>query len=180
MEPRAAHPGDELIPDANLVFDRSRTIGASPDAIWPWLVQLGKRRAGWYLPRRLERLVPAHRRALHRIDGAFQQLVVGDRIPDYGGRDAHLEVARIEPPHLLIYRDQRRGAPFSWAISLTPLADGRTRVDLRFRGRLRSTGIKRRLLVTAGDLLDMLTSEAMLRGLAERLRGHSECRRRPP
>jgi hypothetical protein len=38
--------GDELVPDANLVFDRSRTISAPPDAVWPWLLQLGKHRAG--------------------------------------------------------------------------------------------------------------------------------------
>ena len=164
-----AHPGDSLIPDANLVFDRSRTIAAPSDAIWPWLLQLGKKRAGWYMPRAIERFLPRGRRALHRVDDRWQALNVGDRIPDYGGRNAHLEVARIDPPHLLVNRDQRRGTPFSWEISLTPLANDRTEVHLRFRGRLRSTGIKRRLLVAAGDLLDGITGELMLRGLEERV-----------
>lgn len=164
-----AHPGDSLIPDANVVFDRSRTIAAPSEAIWPWLLQLGKKRAGWYMPGAIERLLPQRRRALHRVDARWQALRVGDRIPDYGGRNAHLEVARIEPPHLLVYRDQRRGTPFSWEISLTPLANNETQVHLRFRGRMRSTGVKRRLLIAAGDLLDGVTGELMLRGLEERV-----------
>ena len=43
--------GDDIIPDANMVFDRGRDIAAPPEAVWPWLLQLGKRRAGWYAPR---------------------------------------------------------------------------------------------------------------------------------
>jgi len=162
-------PGDELIPDANLVFDRSRTISAPAAAVWPWLLQLGKHRAGWYMPKAVERLLPPRRRALRRLEDRWQDLRVGDQIPDYGGRNAHLEVARIDPPQLLIYRDQRRGAPFTWAISLTPRGIYQTDVHLRFRGRLRSTGLKRRVLRATGHLLDALSGELMLRGLGERV-----------
>lgn len=164
------HRGDALVPDANMVFDRSRVIAATPEAIWPWLVQLGKRRAGWYAPRAVERLLPRDRRALRHIDPAFQQLGPGDRIPDYGGRDAELEVALIDPPHALIYRDERRGARFSWAITLTPAGAAGTRVHLRFRGRIRSSGLLRHAIVAGGGLFDGLTGEAMLRGLEERAR----------
>ncbi len=163
-------PGDELIPDANLVFDRSRTIAAPADAIWPWLLQLGKRRAGWYMPRAVERFVPRRKRAARRLEDRWHGLRVGDRIPDYGGRNAHLEVARIEPPQLLVYRDERRGTPFSWAISLTPRDGDRTDVHLRFRGRLRSAGLRRWVFREAGHLLDALSGELMLRGLEERVR----------
>jgi len=33
-------------------MDRGFTVDTAPEAVWPWLVQLGKRRAGWYLPHR--------------------------------------------------------------------------------------------------------------------------------
>lgn len=168
---RSVRPGDELIPDANLVFDRSRTISAPVDEVWPWLLQLGKHRAGWYMPRAVERFVPRGRRASHRLDDRWHRLGVGDRIPDYGGRNAHLEVARIEPPRLLVYRDERRGAQFTWAISLTPREGSRTVVHLRFRGRLRSTGLKRWVFTSLGHFLDGLTGELMLRGLEERVSG---------
>ena len=48
-ERRAARPGDDLIGRPDVVMDRAFTVAAPPAAVWPWLVQLGKKRAGWYL-----------------------------------------------------------------------------------------------------------------------------------
>ena len=147
----------------------SRCPAPSPVEIWPWLIQLGKRRAGWYLPRTVERLVPSGRRATRRVDPRWQVLGVGDRIPDYGGRDEYLEVARIDPGRALVYRSERRGAPFTWALLLEPQGPGQTVLRLRFRGRLRSTGWRRRAIVTAGDFFDWATGGLMVKGLRERL-----------
>jgi hypothetical protein len=168
---RASHPapGDDLIPDANMIFDRIAVIDASAGEVWPWLMQLGKRRAGWYLPQRLERALPPGRRATRRVDPRWQELGVGDRIPDYGGRDEYLEVARIEPGRALVYRSERRGAPFTWALLLEPQAPGVTALRLRFRGRLRSTGWRRHAIVTGGGVFDRATGALMLAGLRERV-----------
>ena len=169
-----AQPGDELVADATLVFDRERVIPAAPEAIWPWLVQLGKRRAGWYLPARVERVLPPGRRALRVIEPRWQELGVGVRIPDYGGREAWLEVALIDAPRALVYRSERHGgALFSWALLLEPLPAARTRVQLRFRGRIRSRGLRGRLIGAVGGAFDWATSELMLRGLAERVTDES-------
>jgi hypothetical protein len=162
-------PGDEVIPDANMVFDRVAVIDAGPGEVWPWLLQLGKRRAGWYLPHRLERLLPPRRRATRRVDPRWQALGVGDRIPDYGGRDEYLELVRIEPGRALIYRSERRGAPFTWALLLEPRGPGATALRLRFRGRLRSAGLQRRAIVMAGNFFDWVTGALMLAGLRERV-----------
>ena len=51
-------PGDDVVPDADVVMDRAFTVDAAPAEVWPWLAQLGKQRAGWYLPGPVERLVP--------------------------------------------------------------------------------------------------------------------------
>ena len=168
---RASHPalGDELLPDATMVFDRVSSIDAGPEDIWPWLMQLGKRRAGWYLPRGVERLLPPGRRAARRVDPRWQTLSVGDRIPDYGGRDEYLEVARIEPGRALVYRSERKGAQFTWALLLEPQGPGATKLRLRFRGRLRSTGWRRRAIVTGGNVFDWATGALMLAGLRERV-----------
>jgi hypothetical protein len=162
-------PGDDVVPGASMVYDRSRAIAAAPEEIWPWLVQLGKRRAGWYLPASVERLIPSGRRAERTLHTRWQTLAVGDRIPDYGGRDAELEVVRLDPPSALVYRSGRRRAVFSWALVLDPDGAGRTVVRLRFRGRLRSTGWRRRAIVAGGELFDWATAELMLRGLDERV-----------
>ena len=76
---------------------------------------------------------------------------------------------RLDPPRAIVYRSERRGAVFSWALVLVPDGAGRTIVRLRFRGRIKSTGYKRRAIVAVGELFDSLTAELMLRGLAERV-----------
>lgn len=162
------NPGDELMADANMVFDRRRGIAAPADEVWPWLVQLGKDRAGWYLPRGVERLLPPGRRATRAILHEHQRLAVADRVPDYGGRDAWLEVAQIDPARALVYRTERRGTPFSWALLLAPTAAG-SELHLRFRARLRSRGVRRHVITVLGDLADAATVELMIRGLRERV-----------
>jgi hypothetical protein len=49
-------PGDELVPHADVVETRVVTIKATPAATWPWLVQIGQGRAGYYSYERLENL----------------------------------------------------------------------------------------------------------------------------
>jgi hypothetical protein len=41
-------PGDELLADAGLVTTRAITVNAPPEAIWPWLAQMGSGRGGAY------------------------------------------------------------------------------------------------------------------------------------
>jgi hypothetical protein len=106
---RATRPGDDLIARPDVVMDRAFTVAAPPAAVWPWLVQLGKKRAGWYLPAAAERFLPPGRRAARDIRPAWQRLAAGDLIPDYGGRDETFEVAAIEPGSVLVYRSVRGG-----------------------------------------------------------------------
>lgn len=160
--------GDDLIPDAEMVFDRGRWLPAPADAVWPWLVQLGKHRAGWYLPRSLERFIPERNRAWRTLNPRWQQLSVGDVVDDYGGKHDTLTVVHLDRPRALVFRAERLGTYFTWALLLTPVRGG-TELRLRFRGRLRSTGWRRRVVVTAADLVDQLTTRPMLAGLAERV-----------
>ena len=164
-EVAATRVGDDLVPDADVVMDRAFSITAPPAEVWPWLEQLGKRRAGWYLPRRVERFVPRPRRAIRRLDPAYGGLRVGDVIPDYGGRDETFEVALIEPPRHLVYTSRRGRTHVSWAIVLTP-EDGGTRVHLR----LRLAPVKHeRIAEVGGGLFDALTIAGMAAGLRERV-----------
>lgn len=162
-------PGDELLPGANMTFDRTATIDATPRELWPWIVQLGKQRAGWYLPARLEHLLPADRRPSRTIEPQWQTLTIGDRIPDYGGRHEWLEVARMEAPHILVYRSERRNTRFTWALLLSSSTDRQTELRLRFRGQLNSTGLIRHIIVNGGDLFDWSTGALMVAGLNERI-----------
>lgn len=169
-EKNAGRPGDALVEPADVVMDRSFTVEAPPEAVWPWLVQLGKARAGWYLPRAVEWLLPRSRRAARSLNPAWLRLEEGDVVPDYGGRDATFQVARIAPPSVLVYRSRRGRTNLTWSLALESAGGdpGRTRVLLR----LRMAPVRHRLLArTAGGLIDLLTVAGMAAGLAERLRG---------
>jgi hypothetical protein len=151
---------------ADVVMDRGFDLAASPDEVWPWLVQLGKRRAGWYLPAAVERLVPPSRRALRHIDPRLLEHEVGDVIPDWGGADATFTLAAIDPPRTLLYTSRRGATDLTWCLHLSPAASGGTRVHLR----LRLAPVRhRRLASSLGGLVDAWTIMGLAAGLRERL-----------
>lgn len=163
-------PGDDLVPGAQVVMDRGGSLPAPASRVWPWLVQLGKSRGGWYLTRPVERFIPPRRRALRHLDARWQRLGVGDRIPDYGAGDPEFEVAVLESPRILVFssvRRTRRGQiQVSWALVLDDRPDGGSRLQLR----LRLAGLHRPgLMGVVGGWFDDLTCRAMLAGLRERL-----------
>jgi hypothetical protein len=162
-------PGDDLVPDADVVMNRVFELTVPPEQVWPWFVQLGRRRAGWYLPRSVERLVPPGRRALRRLEEDLLELRVGQVIPDWGGRQATFEVAVVEPPRTIVHTTRRGRTNGSWAIVLEPTdlhrAQG-TRVHLR----LRLGPVKhRRLAERLGGLVDAATVAGLAAGLRERV-----------
>ena len=165
----APRPGDRLVPDADVVMDRAFTLPAPPDVVWPWIVQLGKKRAGWYLTRRAERAVPPSRRAARRIDARWQALAVGDVVPDWGGKDATFRVEEIQPGSHLVYSSRRGHTDVSWAIHLSP--GGMHRDGTRVHLRLRLGPVKHpRVANSLGGGFDALTIAGMAAGLRERLR----------
>ncbi|HEV2634577.1 MAG TPA: hypothetical protein VGX23_05490 [Actinocrinis sp.] len=169
-ERAAARPGDESVRPADVVMDRAFTVPGDSAQVWPWIAQLGKARAGWYLPRRVERALPRSRRTTWAVQPAWQHLDVGDIIPDCGGRRETFEVAAIDPPHSIVYRSRRRQTEVTWSITIEPLPTGpgpaRSRVFLR----LRMAPIRhKRLAETVGDWFDLLTVAGMAAGLAQRL-----------
>jgi hypothetical protein len=158
--------GDDIVARADVVMDRGFDLPAPPERVWPWIVQLGKARSGWYLPRAVERWLPRGRRALRRIDPALQSLAVGDVIPDWGGRNETFEVAVLTPPATLVHRSLRGRMRVSWAIVLIARGDGGTRMHFR----LRLEPVRRKWLVNSGgELIDLLTIAGLAAGLRERL-----------
>lgn len=165
IEIAAPRAGDELVPDADVVMDRAFDLGATPQVVWPWIVQLGKGRAGWYLPRSAERFLPTSRRAIRHIDSRWQNLKVGQTIPDYGGSHATFTAETVDAPTALVYSSQRGRMRMSWSITLTG-SDSHTRMHLR----LRLGPVRRKWLAeSVGDLFDALTILGMAAGLRERV-----------
>lgn len=170
-------PGDEVIPDPGLVMDRLLHLDAAPEVVWPWLVQLGKRRAGWYLPRAVEIVIPRARRADWSIGSRWQQLAVGDEIPDWGPDDPTFRLIELDPGRHLVYWSQRprssRGGQarppmrLTWALALEPT--GTSASLLRLRLRLDLGTPPGPVATYGGGFLDWFTIELLGRGLNQRL-----------
>ncbi|MCD2194158.1 SRPBCC family protein [Actinomycetospora endophytica] len=159
--------GDGIVPDAQVTMDRAFDLPAPPETVWPWLAQLGKNRAGWYLPASIERAIPTRRRALRRIEPTLQHLAPGDVIDDWGGRDATFTIVERTPSTTLVQRSERGALRISWAILVHP-TDAGSRIHLRFR----IAGVRRVWLVhTGGELMDLLTVAGLAAGLRERVTG---------
>lgn len=167
--------GDDIIPDAAMVYDQKRTIRASAEEIFPWLRQLGKGRGGWYLPLRMEALLPQKWRPARQIEPRWQKLTRGERLADYGfSKKDYFVVERVEEPHTIVLRSHRYGCESTWALLLRELHDSAadpepaTVVHLRFRGKLKAQGVKRKVMVQGCQLLDRISTVPLLMGLAER------------
>jgi hypothetical protein len=73
-----AMPGDELVSEPSFNATRAITIGAPPEAVWPWLVQIGYGRAGWYS---YDLFDNGARPSAERILPEYQEPNVGDWVP---------------------------------------------------------------------------------------------------
>jgi hypothetical protein len=167
-ERSAPMPGDDVVSPADVVMDRAFTLSAPPEAVWPWVVQLGKRRAGWYFPALVERVVPRARRGLRRLEPRHQGLAVGDVVPDWGGADATFTVLSLAPGEHLLYGSTRGRTRLTWCLQLTPLDGGHTRMRLR----LRLAPVRHQWVADhVGGLFDQLTVMGLAAGMRERVRG---------
>src|SRR5512140_1167422 len=161
-EADSALPGDEVIVHPRIEWTRGITIDASPAEIWPWLLQMGYGRAGFYAPRWIDERVfgiPCTNR--HELVPELQHLSAGEILadgPDYAG---YWHVVDVQPRRAIVLWSRRhpwRGHPvdpddraalarreqellvggtyidFSWTFVLRELTPGRTRLLLRTRG----------------------------------------------
>jgi hypothetical protein len=123
-EVERAMPGDELVTEPDLDTTRAVTVEASPEEIWPWLVQMGYRRAGFYSYDRLDNAgIPSAERILPE----YQDLKVGDEIPI--DRVNRMKVVVLESPRVMAWN--LPGIGFTWAWGLYPEGEGRTRLVSR-------------------------------------------------
>ncbi len=164
MSRAASYPGDDIVNNPILCLTYSIDIAVEPSRIWPWLVQVGYHRGGWYIDKwsdRIEQqyfwplLVPADARGTwqppaNEILPEHQNLKVGDAIPDGPPGSAYYEVVALEKQRLMVllatthfkYMAPRfvRGTRFepkgkwSWAFILEPISDSRTSLISRWRG----------------------------------------------
>jgi proline iminopeptidase len=136
----SAYPGAHLVPGGKRGATMATTINAPPSAVWPWLVQMGCDRAGWYSWDRLDNGGVPSATELHP---EWQEIAVGDRLLSTPNGKTWFTVAALERERFLALRASYDllGRPFDpsgprpryfsdsvWYFLLNELPDGRTRL----------------------------------------------------
>jgi hypothetical protein len=166
-------PGDDLIPDPSHVETRGITIQAPVAKVWPWLVQMGFGRAGFYSY--------DSRDDFRGVLPDLQELKVGDIMPTHPGGGFLVKIVDTEKA-LVLYTDtellrsqadraERESYPevkASWAFFLQP-EDGTTRLIERFRAKTPGSGPA---TVVLGEIMGtgiVLMARKQMLGIKERV-----------
>lgn len=164
-EVAATWASDDLVPAPTFNATRAITIHARPESIWPWLVQVGVGRGGWYSYDVLDNL---GRQSAWQILPEFQALEPGDTVPMSPDGKQGIRVISIDAPRTMVW-----GTPddTTWVWRLVPLPDGSTRLLSRVRARYRwlSPAIAFSALLEFGDIWMMRRMLLNIRERAEEL-----------
>jgi len=174
----ASMPGDELVPAARLVSTRAVTINAPPDAVWPWLVQIGRGRGGLYSYDALENLVGLDIHSADEILPEHQDLSPGDLVRLGKPGSPCFRVASVDPGLALVLISANPvtqepvptpvtgGTGATWQWELLPVRNG---TATRLVGRQRNNHPDReRLMWRLVEPIGFVMERRMLLGIKQR------------
>ncbi|HVV84424.1 MAG TPA: hypothetical protein VHE35_15255 [Kofleriaceae bacterium] len=177
--------GDELVPAPDSSKTFAIDIDVAPEAVWPYLVQMGFGRAGWYGWYPLEN---GGRGSADAIVDDWQGLEIGDLIPD-GPRAGEgfgvWRVVELTPPRTMVLYSRRAAVTgrelahdatvdepaveCSWAFVVEPTVAGcRLIVRVRVRFLAVGGGLLGRLTRRFFDIGDTVMEHTMLAGIKRR------------
>jgi hypothetical protein len=103
-------PGDDLVPHPRWQYTNAVTIEAPATDVWPWLVQIGQGRGGWYSYEWLENLFGCDIHNSNQIIREFQDLAVGDSVRLAADMPGY-PVAIIDPGRAIVLCADSRTGP---------------------------------------------------------------------
>ena len=125
-------PGDRAARNPALELQHAVTIDALPQDVWPWLVQIGQDRAGFYSYDWLERAFGVDIHNANEIRPEWQSRQAGDRV--HATQANYLRgLFGAEPGWTVTEVERNRAMVLQYwgAFVLEPTADGRTRFIIR-------------------------------------------------
>ena len=171
-EVHGAMPGDEIVRRARFNATRAVTVGAPPERVWPWIVQLGYGRAGFYT---YDLIDNAGQRSAERIVDEYQHPAPGDLMPmfkELRGLAIAYTVTAFETGAWMVWVHRPRATEdpdSTWTWRLTPLPGGRTRLVTRmkqdYRWETPGLAIFNFILMELGDFA---MERRMLKGIKRR------------
>lgn len=154
-------PGDDLVPKA-VVTTRAITIDAEPRDVWPWLVQIGFGRAGWYS---YDWIDNDGQPSADRIVPEYQNLQIGDQIEIVPGMGPN--VVTIDPAQAIVSAADDRSS--GWCLGLYPIEGGGTRLISRWRNNWEVTPATA-FIIALTDPGAFIMEQKMLRVIRDRVR----------
>lgn len=163
-EVRRPMPGDDLVPTPIVAGTRALTINCPPEGVWPWLVQQGYGRAGWYSYWVDNDLRPSP----DRIVPELQHLAVGDVLRT--GKSAGFTVVAVEEGHYWVGLIDSELGQISVAQLVEAESEKSTRLVIRLRASfpLRLPSWAFWMAFDPGDFLFMRREMLGIRHRAER------------
>ena len=175
-------PGDDLVANPLYVTTRAISVKAPANAVWPWLVQLGQNRGGFYTYDVLENLMGLDIHSAAAIRPEWQDLHAGE---DYVTLDPDeymkMTIAVLEPERAFVIRSGAPGEPpqapgsffkgeieWSWAFVLDPVDERTTRLIIRCRAAWADTLAARLAKPLLLEPVHFVMEERMLRGIRDR------------
>jgi hypothetical protein len=158
-------PGDSIVSNPTFNATRAVTIAATPEEIWPWIVQMGYRRAGFYSYDRLDNDgIPS----ADRLIAEFQHLEAGDTIP-LSSHD-YVTVTGFEPHRSMVweYAGDDTTTVFTWVWGLYPENDSHTRLVTRLRWH--ASSVHTRVML---DLFEIVMMRKCMLGIKQRAESRS-------
>jgi hypothetical protein len=162
--------GDELLVDPEMNATRAVDIRATPEEIWPWIVQMGYKRAGFYGFDNLDNGgIPSAKSILLE----YQELHVGDSIPggEYRGEIFHLMVVKEMNPDKEMLWVFLKGTPWegaTWSWGLYRVNESTTRLVSRLRHRYTFGSFQEVISWSLIDAMEILMMRTTLRGIKHR------------
>ncbi|SFC69325.1 hypothetical protein SAMN05444422_11517 [Halobiforma haloterrestris] len=165
-------PGDDLLPEPDGESTMSIGIDAPPGDVWPWLLQLGQERGGFYSYTWAENLLGFDIHNADEIIPSYQDLAVGDtvrlaradRFPE-----TKLEVASMAPEKSLVLQTPDQPPWWVWAFVLAPVGPTETRLIVRARIRLPQNPAATFTSQLVLDPVTFVMTRGMLRGIKSRV-----------
>jgi hypothetical protein len=156
-------PGDQIIRRPTFIVTRAITIEARPEEIWPWIVQIGFKRAGFYSYDLLDNL---GRPSAERIIPELQNIEVGTWIPMSGkvSEETAFRVKRFEPNRWMLWEK----AASTWAWKLRPIDENTTRLIIRLRCHYRLTKLTILTDLLLMEIADFPMMRKLMLGIRER------------
>jgi hypothetical protein len=139
-ERTAALPGDDVFA-ATYTTTRAVAVNAPASGIWPWLIQMGQDRAGFYTHNWVERLLQSGIPDTTVIRPEWQHLDVGDLMRtnhDIRGKPMGWPVAAVDPGRSLVVTSRSMPAG-TYAFIVEPIDDASSRLIVRDRARWKTS-----------------------------------------